>query len=465
MNGMNDIFDDSDDSDDEAAQPMPESQPPQQPSSNVTNSALFGSDSDDSDDDEEKPAPASESNEAKEDNPADDDADENADGNTNTTEKEATNSDEDSDVEFDNDGITGKKARPTRSSLAKAQKEKPKLISVPDIPLPHFQKENVTLHMAQLPKVLGIQSEAYDANTYNASVEDAEFQGTGNSMIRWRYKVDESGDFVRDAEGRLVRESNAKIIKWSDGSYGLRVGDEIFDIDEIGNSTKKSSEEVNSEAKDFLYLTQKARSEEGERKSAGTILECVNSLKSKFLLRPASIKSGTHRIATMKKQRTQLKQRPQIQEHVTFVDPEKQKAERIQNKEDLMKQEKRSGGRRSTGGGGKRRYGMHRAYMEEDDEHYDSVNIRSLKKRKDDMDYDDYGDDEEDEWSKQKKRGFEDGRKTAKYLSDEEDADDEDMVLDNEDDDEEEIVNRKTASRGGGQKRRAAFLDDDDDSE
>ena len=37
---------------------------------------------------------------------------------------------------------------------------------------------------------------------------------------------------------------------------------------------------------------------------------------------------------------------------------------------------------------------MHRAYMDEDDEHYDTVNTRKLKRRTRDGDDMDYGDDD-----------------------------------------------------------------------
>ena len=42
------------------------------------------------------------------------------------------------------------------------------------------------------------------------------------NTIRWRYSTDESGN--------EVRESNARIVKWSDGSMSLYLGGEIFDI-------------------------------------------------------------------------------------------------------------------------------------------------------------------------------------------------------------------------------------------
>ena len=42
------------------------------------------------------------------------------------------------------------------------------------------------------------------------------------NTIRWRV------DF--DAEGNAIRESNAKLVKWSDGSLSLHLGSEIFDV-------------------------------------------------------------------------------------------------------------------------------------------------------------------------------------------------------------------------------------------
>ena len=42
------------------------------------------------------------------------------------------------------------------------------------------------------------------------------------NTIRWRYG--------KDQEGNEIKESNARIVKWSDGSLSLHLGNEIFDI-------------------------------------------------------------------------------------------------------------------------------------------------------------------------------------------------------------------------------------------
>jgi len=478
---MNNVFD-SDDSDEEVGKPNNQLDQPSsatneestkvdvpKPTGAATesNAHLFGSDSDDSDEDEKPVATTNTDNPVSEEQEA--------------AKPNATDEDSDADVEFNaDDDITGKRApvrhdahQQSASPIAKTSR-----VTVPDMPLAQFQDKNVNLHMAQLPKIVGIQPEAFSRDTFNSSLEDEEFRGGVHTMIRWRYKTDEDGNSIRDANDKLVKESNAKIIKWSDGSYGLRVGNDLFDMDEFtyqlhkppaGVRGKMAQAALESAAakrkgpssKDFLYLTQKAQAvhDDGETKPLGTVLECVASIQSKFIPRPASLKSAAHKNFVLK-ERSRVIKRKQIQEFVTFVDPEKQKAERIRNKDDLMKQEKRR-----SDGGGKRRSGsgMNRAYMDENDEDYDTVNIRNLKKRNmndDDMDYgDDYGDDAEaDVWSKRKKKDFEVGRRIGQqdYESDE----DEDLVVDDEDD--EEMVSRKKKS-ATPQKGRASMFESDSD--
>lgn len=42
------------------------------------------------------------------------------------------------------------------------------------------------------------------------------------NTIRWR-------EFLDD-EGNMKKESNARFVRWSDGSYSLHLGGEIFDV-------------------------------------------------------------------------------------------------------------------------------------------------------------------------------------------------------------------------------------------
>ena len=42
------------------------------------------------------------------------------------------------------------------------------------------------------------------------------------NTIRWKIGFDE--------EGKTKRESNARVVRWSDGSMSLHLGSEIFDV-------------------------------------------------------------------------------------------------------------------------------------------------------------------------------------------------------------------------------------------
>jgi hypothetical protein len=112
----------------------------------------------------------------------------------------------------------------------------------------------------------------------------------------------------------------------------------------------------------------------------------------------------------------------------------------------------------------------------EDDE-YDNVNIRRLKKSTMDEDDMDYGCDDiqsdDDEWSKRKKRGFEQSRKNKKTTwsknrfdeSDESDESNEDEFDDDDDDEEDFISVRKRGTSDSAIKRKAGIFDDDNNSD
>ena len=87
------------------------------------------------------------------------------------------------------------------------------------------------LHFVKLPNFLSIESRPFDAKDYEEEIEDDDTldeEGRDRlklkieNTIRWRIGYDE--------EGHTKRESNAKMVRWSDGSYSLHLGSEIFDV-------------------------------------------------------------------------------------------------------------------------------------------------------------------------------------------------------------------------------------------
>ena len=80
----------------------------------------------------------------------------------------------------------------------------------------------------RLPNFLKMQTNPYNKQLHHEEAEAALFLGA-TSMIRWRHKLNQNGDVELDTMGLPVKESNARLVKWSDGSYQLLVGQEVFD--------------------------------------------------------------------------------------------------------------------------------------------------------------------------------------------------------------------------------------------
>ena len=378
-----------------------------------------------------------------------------------------------------------------------------------------------THYITKLPNLVAINSSAYDAASHDMEREEEQYRGYVHNMIRWRYKTDGAGEIVRDESGEPVRESNTRVVKWSDGSYTLHVGREVLEVDNLDGGVPADHPDASMAGfpgiNGYLYVSQKARIRPPSRKAlerggpssegddddeeeddddedapsqpAGTVLECVAPIASRLVPRPSSLASEAHRNLTLAVRQRNVK-RARIAEIVTEVDPEKEKLARIKGKDDLEKSRARggrgAGGRRSGGGGGGRRRGMNADYLEDEDD-YDGVNIGRLKRqtmRRDhgdgeggdeEMDYGDDDDSEEDDegWMSKKKktRGAAAARAVGakaptKASTDYSESSDEGEVVfgdDDDDDDDDDAAFVKKRGGGGSGAKKAVFSDDDDD--
>merc|ERR1712029_978147 len=87
------------------------------------------------------------------------------------------------------------------------------------------------IHFVKLPNFLSVDCRPFDPETYEDEIED-EYSLDEEGRARLKLKVENT---IRwrigfDAEGKATRESNARMVKWSDGSMSLYLGDEIFDV-------------------------------------------------------------------------------------------------------------------------------------------------------------------------------------------------------------------------------------------
>jgi RNA polymerase-associated protein LEO1 len=319
------------------------------------------------------------------------------------------------------------------------------------------------LFMTKLPNLVGLQTQAFDTNTFSPEQEEDEFgPQSAYNLMRWRYN--DAGD---------KRESNTRMVQWDDGSWTLHVGKEAFEVDAIDSSDAAGFAGMNG----YLYLSQKAsfvQTDEDETKTttpAGTVLECLGAMKSRMIVRPSSLQSDAHKSLTVAV-RSKTTKRARIAQFMTMEDPEKLKEERIKVKADLDKVAQRKKGRSSGGAGGgtARRPRMSKSYLddEEDDRDFDTTNIKAMKRGAYDREHPDYEDDyanyeeEEDEEDETFQNVRSKRQKGAKKSRDNEKDDDEDeddeVVFGGDDDDDDDVVPVVKATK----KRPTQSLFDDD---
>ena len=447
---------------------------------------------------------------------------------TNTADLGLDDSSEDDEPEFDDAGdVTGtghnkgfqrkvsqqktavERAREQEEAEARREQEespKPQRPRAPKVDPrttvvldPELPPSSASFHITKLPNLVGIQPYAFDPTTYLATAEEEEYRGYVHDMIRWRYKRGEDGELARDDDGKLIRESNARLVQWEDGSYTLHVGKEAFEVENIDSSLTVGTSDSNkvkfAGLNGYLYLSQVAthrekkavssekkaeddeekdkmeeeeKKEEVEETPAGTILECMGAIGSRFIARPSSLRSEAHKSLTVAVRQKTIK-KARIAEVVTQEDPEKAKMERIKVKQDLEKANarKRSYGEPRYGRAAPRhRPGMNRSYLEQDDGDYDTVNIRAMKRRTmdaDDEDMDDYGDSDEDDeeeamFNRRPKKGTTAEAKKKKASLEDDSDDDDDEELFGDDDDDEVVAPVKSHKKRAHQ----AVVDDDD---
>uniref|UniRef100_A0A6P7H0P6 Another transcription unit protein n=1 Tax=Diabrotica virgifera virgifera TaxID=50390 RepID=A0A6P7H0P6_DIAVI len=87
------------------------------------------------------------------------------------------------------------------------------------------------IHFVKLPNFLSVETRPFDPETYEDEIDEEETldeEGRARlklkveNTIRWKESMDD--------EGNMKKESNARIVRWSDGSYSLHLGSEIFDV-------------------------------------------------------------------------------------------------------------------------------------------------------------------------------------------------------------------------------------------
>ncbi|PWA64619.1 leo1-like family protein [Artemisia annua] len=175
-------------------------------------------------------------------------------------------------------------------------------LGIPLRPPPsHPEKMNII----KVSNIMGIDPKPFDPKTFveeDAFVADESGNTKRirleNNIVRYRA--------VRNPDGTTSYESNARFVRWSDGSLQLLIGNEVLDI-----STQDAQHD-----QAHLFL----RHEKGILQSQGRILK-----KMRFM--PSSLTSNSHRLLTALVD-SRHKKVFRVKKTVTDIDPEREKEEK-----------------------------------------------------------------------------------------------------------------------------------------
>jgi RNA polymerase-associated protein LEO1 len=175
------------------------------------------------------------------------------------------------------------------------------------------------LRLAKLSNVLAIEPRPFDPATYE--LEAAEYVDErgrkrvrmGDNAMRWRWAEAAPGEPPR-------RESNARLVRWSDGSVQLAVGDEFFDARDIDVASDQG----------FLFARHP------------NLIQGQARLSTKLVFRPASLTGGSHARLAAAVDRQQAGSRQQrVRATTTLVDPRREKEARERAEEAVIKDKER----------------------------------------------------------------------------------------------------------------------------
>ncbi|XP_066585057.1 another transcription unit protein isoform X2 [Prorops nasuta] len=222
------------------------------------------------------------------------------------------------------------------------------------------------IHFVKLPNFLSVETRPFDHETYEDEIDEEETldeEGRARlklkveNTIRWKESFDD--------EGKLKKESNARFVKWSDGSMSLHLGSEIFDV----------YRQPLQGDHNHLYIRQ------------GTGLQGQAVFRTKLTFRPHSTESFTHRKMTMSlADRSQKTSGIKVLSQVG-MNPDQNRYEMIKKEEEKLRMAMRvqNKPKKNTGGGrgGGRASGNYGADVYHDDGSDDegAISLAAIKNK------------------------------------------------------------------------------------
>ena len=229
-----------------------------------------------------------------------------------------------------------------------------------DVEIPRIVSDlGKNIHFVILPNFLSVETRPFDPETYEDEIDEEETldeEGRQrvklkvSNAIRWREYIDDNGV--------PQKESNARMVKWSDGSMSLHLGNEIFDV------YKQPLQGDHN----HLFVRQ------------GTGLQGQTVFRTKLTFRPHSTDSFTHKKMTMS-----LADRMQKTSGIKILtqvgpDPDQDRRYNLKKEEEKLRMAMRA---KSSGGGSWKPKRNPAAYREQEEGSEDegAISIAAIKNK------------------------------------------------------------------------------------
>lgn len=154
------------------------------------------------------------------------------------------------------------------------------------------------IHFVKLPNFLSVETRPFDPETYEDEIDEEEtLDEEGRARLKLKVENTIRWKEVVDDEGNITKQSNAKLVRWSDGSYSLHLGSEIFDV------YKQPLQVCIFMAGTFFHVIFLVIYKQGDHNHLfirqGTGLQGQAVFRTKLSFRPHSTESFTHRKMTL----------------------------------------------------------------------------------------------------------------------------------------------------------------------
>ncbi|KAH9282648.1 RNA polymerase-associated protein LEO1 [Echinococcus granulosus] len=172
------------------------------------------------------------------------------------------------------------------------------------------------MYLVKMPNFLSVETRPFDPAFYEGELdEDEVLDEEGRTRLKLKVENTIRWRLGKNANNEVIQESNARMVRWSDGSLSLHLGDEIFDVHKM---------DIQS---DFNHLF--IREDRG--------LQGQSIFRSKLSFRPHSTDSFTHRKMTLSlADKTSKSQKVKILP-VAGADPESNRSLAVRKEEERLR--------------------------------------------------------------------------------------------------------------------------------